>query len=143
MAALPLKQEEETPIEPQEKPKSKRGGKREGAGRPKRVGSGRTVGAKSIYSHEAVKKLEQMGFDPIEEMIALYNNIKKTMKNGTVKEGTLAHSNLTTTLQKIINDLMQYGYKKVPEKNEIDLNSRPPLAIKLNMPANTSNPVEE
>lgn len=103
--------------------KGRNGGARRGAGRPK--------GSTNIYSHESVKKLQQLGFDPIEMMVQKYNEIEETIQRGDVKVGTGAHAQLVATQQKIINDLMQYGYKKIPEKVESEVTNKKPLAIKL------------
>ena len=99
------------------------GGKREGAGRP--------FGSKNIYSYDAVKKLEELGFDPIEKMIEQYTKITTELEDGTIRKGSGAYSQMTATLQKITNDLMQYGYKRIPDKQEIEFSKSTPIMIKL------------
>jgi len=54
-------------VMPVDNRKNKAGGRREGAGRPK--------GSKNINSMASVRKLEELGFDPIEEMTKLYAEI--------------------------------------------------------------------
>jgi hypothetical protein len=105
--------------------KNKVGGKREGAGRPK--------GSKNINSMASVKKLEELSFDPIEQMVAKYNDIEKALSDGSVRIGSGAYAQLLATQGTLINNLMQYGYKKVPEKIEQEVTTKKPMAIKLTM----------
>ena len=107
------------------KPKGQLGGAREGAGRPK--------GSRNIYSQESVKKLEELGFDPIEQMVNLYQEIADKLTDGSVRPGSGAYAQLLSTQGTLINNLMQYGYKKVPEKQEIEVENKKPLAVKLNL----------
>ena len=105
--------------------KEKRGGAREGAGRPK--------GSKNINSMASVRKLEDLGFDPIEEMVRQFNHIKETLESGSIRIGSGAYAQLIATQGQLINNLMQYGYKKVPEKIEQEVTTKKPMAIKLTM----------
>lgn len=114
-----------------DKPKGQRGGYREGGGRP--------AGSKNIHSHESVKKLAELGFDPIEKMVELYQTIQAKLDSGEVRNGSGAHSQFVATQQKIINDLTQYGYRKVPEKQEIETTNRKPIAVKLNLKKDDSD----
>ena len=102
-----------------------RGGFRRGAGRPK--------GSKNINSKDAVKKLEELKFDPIEKMVKQYKTIQRIIDSGEVKIGSGAHAQLVATQATLINNLMAYGYKKVPEKLEQEVSSKNPVAIKLNL----------
>jgi len=103
--------------------KRQNGGRREGAGRPK--------GSKNINSMASVKKLEELGFDPIEKMVDLYVEIETKLNNGSVREGSGAYAQLVATRGQLINNLMQYGYKKVPEKIEQEITEKKPIAVKL------------
>ena len=102
-----------------------RGGAREGAGRPK--------GSKNIYSKDSVKKLEELGFDPIEMMVQKYQEIQTMLDSGEIRVGSGAYAQLMATQGTLINNLMQYGYKKVPEKQEIEVENKKPLAVKLSL----------
>lgn len=106
--------------------KDKRGGKREGAGRPK--------GSININSMASVKKLQDLGFDPITMMVEKYNQIEEKLTDGSVRVGSGAYAQLLATQGTLINNLMQYGYKKVPEKIETELSTKKPVAVKLNLP---------
>lgn len=111
----------------QEKPQG-RGGRREGAGRPH--------GSKNIYSSESVRKLEALGFDPIEKTVEMFYEVKQAIAlleaEGKTTSG--AYAQLQTTLGTLINNLMRYGYRQVPEKQEISVEQKQPLAVKLNLP---------
>ena len=124
------KAEEKKPLK-----KGQNGGPRVGAGRPK--------GSRNIYSHESVKKLEEMGFNPIEQMIIKYHEIDEMVSSGIVRAGTGAHAQLMATQQKIANDLMQYSYKKVPEKIEQEISTKKPIAVKLNLKKKTTTKDED
>ena len=100
-----------------------RGGYREGAGRPK--------GSKNIYSQASVRKLEELGFDPIEKMVRLYDEIDEKLADGTVREGSGAYAQLIATQSQLINNLMQYGYRRVPEKQEIETTEKKPISVVL------------
>jgi len=101
------------------------GGRREGAGRPK--------GSKNINSMASVKKLEELGFDPIEKMVDLYVEIETKLSSGSIREGSGAYAQLVATRGQLINNLMQYGYKKVPEKIEQEITEKKPIAVKLSL----------
>ena len=103
--------------------KNKAGGRREGAGRPK--------GSKNINSMASVRKLEELGFDPIEEMTKLYAEINQKLTDGSVRVGSGAYAQLLSTQGQLINNLMQYGYKKVPEKMEQEITNKTPMTIRL------------
>ena len=105
--------------------KNLQGGRRPGSGRPK--------GAKNINSMASVKKLEELGFDPIERMVTQYRDIEAVIASGEVRIGSGAYAQLIATQGTLINNLMQYGYKKVPEKIEQEVTTKKPMAIKLTM----------
>jgi hypothetical protein len=100
----------------------------------RRRGQGRPKGSRNIYSNESVKKLEQLGFDPISMMVEKYYQVEEMINDGTIRKGSGAHAQLLATQQKIINDLMQYGYRRVPEKQELSIENKKPIAIKLTSP---------
>jgi hypothetical protein len=88
---------------------------------------------KNINSMASVKKLEELGFDPIEQMVKQYQEIDKAIADGAVRIGSGAYAQLIATKGTLINNLMQYGYKKVPEKIETEITERKPIAIKLDL----------
>jgi len=106
--------------------KNKNGGKREGAGRPK--------GSKGINSMASVKKLEELAFDPIEMMVQKYNYIEEQLTKHHSEEHPLgggAYAQLVATQGTLINNLMMYGYKKIPDKLEQEITEKKPVAITL------------
>ena len=114
------------------------GGKRPGAGRPR--------GSKNAFSKHSVERLKELNFDPLEKMIELYAEttlfiaeldnppVGKTGHNPEIKcrkYSGQAFASLLITKQKIINDLLRYGYRFVPEKQEITTTERKPMSISL------------
>lgn len=114
-------------------PESVRNKEREGGGKNggKRTGAGRPLGSKNIYSHESVKKLQELSFDPIEKMVQEYDEINEILDSGEIRIGSGAHAQLIATKSVLINNLMQYGYKKIPEKQEIETSNKKPIAVTL------------
>ena len=102
---------------------TQRGGAREGAGRPK--------GSKNINSKDSVKKLEELSFDPIEMMVKKYNMIEKNLASGEVRVGSGAWAQLLATQGVLINNLMAYGYKKIPDKVEQEVTKIKPVSVVL------------
>jgi len=99
----------------------------------RKPGSGRPKGSKNINSMAAYKKLEELGFDPIEMMIKKYEAIEVSLNDGSIRVGSGSYAQLIATQGTLINNLMAYGYKKVPEKLETEISTRKPMAIKLTM----------
>jgi hypothetical protein len=106
------------------------GGRKPGAGRPK--------GSKNINSMASVRKLEELGFDPIEMMVVKYQDIQTKLDNGTVRVGSGAYAQLIATQGTLINNLMQYGYKKIPDKIEQEITEKKPITILLTDTKNTN-----
>ena len=103
----------------------KLGGKREGAGRPK--------GSLSIFSNKANKKLEQLGFCPITMMVQKYHDIQKSIDHleSINKHTSGAYAQLISTQGQLINNLMQYGYKKIPQNTEISVTEKKPVSVRV------------
>ena len=127
MFLIHAKAREEKPVANPNPTVRQNGGKREGAGRPK--------GSKNIFSKDSVKKLEELKFDPIEKMVAKYDYIETQLLSGNIRIGSGAYAQLLATQGQLINNLMQYGYKKVPEKIEQEITEKRPVAISLNLKA--------
>ena len=100
----------------------KMGGARKGAGRPK--------GSKAIFSKQSVQKLEELGFDPMEELWATYVQVCEDIEN---TRSISARTALYNTRQKIMSDLMKYGYRMIPreDKQDIKMDTGGPMAIVL------------
>jgi len=96
-------------------------------------GQGRPKGSRNIYSQDSVKKLEELGFCPIEMMVEKYNEIQEALQDGSVRVGSGAYAQLLATQSQIINNLMRYGYRQVPEKIETEVSTNKPIAVKLNL----------
>lgn len=117
-----------------------RGGARKGAGRKpgskpgkyltKRVNtSKRTI---EIDEHDSVSKLEALGFDPIKATVVMIEEVDQriTEMKALKKVSHHAITGMYQIKEKLINNLLKYGYRPVPEKiiNEYEFE---PLQIKL------------
>lgn len=103
---------------------------------------GRSV---SRYSSTSVAKLKSLGVDPIDYMVNTYDEItaeieeqQKLKKYPVIladgskrRYSAEMHARLLEIKQKIGNDLMRYGYARVPET--IGLNSTEPKGLVINM----------
>lgn len=104
------------------------GGKRPGAGRPK--------GSKNQFSKHSVDRLKELSFDPMEHMVDLYWETAQKVQemddpNHPRRYSAPAMASLLINKQKIVNDLMRYGYRYVPEKVEQEITERKPFQISL------------
>jgi hypothetical protein len=104
------------------------GGKRPGAGRPK--------GSKNQFSKHSVDRLKELSFDPMEHMVELYHETSQIIaemddQNHPRRYSAPAMASLLINKQKIVNDLMRYGYRYVPEKVEQEITERKPFQISL------------
>ena len=110
-----------------------------------KVHRGRKPGAVARHSKSAVVRLHELGFDPIEELVKLYREVTKEIeemqvlkttpfmcKNGDVRRySSMAHAQLLATQQKLSNDLMRYGYARVPET--VNVKQDIPLGMTINL----------
>lgn len=106
---------------------------------------GRKLDSVTVYSKSAVARLAESGFDPIKKLVQLYEEINKEiadlenlklrpvmLSNGdTRRYSSIAHAQLLTTQQKLINDLVRYGYARVPETVNVKPEVPPALVINL------------
>lgn len=97
----------------------------------------------SVYA--ASRKMAQMNFDPLEKLIKLYQKIQgeviwmESLKEGSVvkKDGTThrysktAHAELLNQQQRLLTELMRFGYARVPETVNIETNELPSPVINL------------
>ena len=99
----------------------------------RKPGSGRPKGSKNINSMAAVRKLEELGFDPIEHMVKKYHDIQIQLDHleAMGKANSGAYAQLTATQGTLINNLMAYGYKKIPDKIEQEVTEKKPISILL------------
>ena len=103
-------------------PEGKMGGTRPGAGRPR--------GTKALYTKKSAKRLEELGIDPMEELVRTYVQVCEDIEN---TRSISARTSLYNTRQKIMSDLMRYGYMAQPRENkqEIEVKETGPMSIVL------------
>jgi hypothetical protein len=104
------------------------GGRRPGAGRPK--------GSKNQFSKHSVDRLKELHFDPMEAMVDLFHETSQIIAemddpNHGRRYSAPAMASLLINKQKIVNDLMRYGYRYVPEKIEQEITEKKPFQISL------------
>ena len=111
---------------------------------------GKLPGTKNRYSRESIKRLEELGCDPIAEMVQLHKKFIKEIdrqerlqeqkdkghialtKDGrTVGYSAMAHAALLASDQKLLNDLVPYRYAKIPVEVAVTDNTLPPIYIEL------------
>lgn len=133
--------EEEAPQDPNLKPAPTRTGRAKGTkNKPK----------PDILSYKSSKKLEALGYDPIERQIEIYSLILTQMaakdpKTGKpiIKVGSMAHATMLGHLRAINNDLTKYAYRPIPEKQEIENVDKVPTIINLTMKKNEDDDKNE
>jgi len=104
------------------------GGRRPGAGRPR--------GSKNQFSKHSVDRLKELNFDPMLAMVELYHETTQIISEMEDPEHPRRYSapalaSLVINKQKIVNDLMRYGYRYVPEKIEQEVTEKKPFQINL------------
>jgi hypothetical protein len=101
-------------------------------------------------TRQAVFKLDQLKFDPIEELVRTYVRIYKEIKyyedwrdgkivpltsSGKPKSysgsSEMAHASLHDKLIKISTELLRYKYGRIPEGINLEPGDKPPLTINL------------
>ena len=111
--------------------------------------AGRPSGSVNRHSEAAIRRLIKNGFDPIDEMIETYEEIKRELealerskyepvvfigrdkKERKIKYSHMAYATLLALKQKVAADLIRYGYARVPETVNVDAPSVAPLVINL------------
>ena len=97
----------------------------------------------SIYA--ASRMMAQYNFDPLEKLMKLYEKVQgeiqwmERLKDGSLvcKDGTthkyskMAHAALLAQQQKLLNDLMRYGYSRMPETLNVETPDMPRPVINL------------
>lgn len=76
-----------------------------------------------LLSNLPARRLESLGFDPIQELVREYRSINLNLwnlrhtKDGTPREkySIMKEAALMTLKNKIATDLLRYGYARVPE----------------------------
>jgi len=110
--------------------KSKRGGFRKGAGRPKRTKMEEIVATSDPYDSAAT--LKKLNCDPIVAAVEALKEVDlkvKWMKRQS-KPSMPAIAQLMNVKRALINDLLRFGYRPVPEKI-INENHEIPIGITL------------
>ena len=92
-----------------------------------------------VEPNKSVDKLNKLGFDPIQRLVVLHDNIDKELSsmlydeegNPRKKFSQVAYATLLGIQAKISNDLMRYGYARVTEVIETKGGTPEPITILL------------
>jgi len=95
-------------------------------------------GPSRITPNKAFAKLAQLGFDPLEEMVKLHDEIETQLLNMThdldgnpKKYSLMAHAQLTASKQKCVEALLRYGYARATETIEVAPKAIIPMSVTL------------
>lgn len=104
----------------------------DGCEQPKQT-PGKSKGDLRQLSINSRKRLVQLEFDPIQRQIELFDRIERKILEleSQPRYSMVAYAQLIATKQKIANDLMRYGYSRMPETNEIKNINTAPVKIML------------
>jgi hypothetical protein len=75
------------------------------------------------------ERLLALGFDPIVELVQLYGQIEKDLKNETWNRSHVFINSMRGTQANILNSLMPYAYEKVDTKVLADSMAEPVLLV--------------
>lgn len=95
---------------------------------------GRPLGSTSINSSASIKRLEELGFDPIEHLVEQYKDVQRKindMHEGKIRFSAMAMATLENLKKGIADTLMKYAYKAVPTASESTVETKTPLKITL------------
>lgn len=107
---------------------------------------GRVAGSYNRHSAAAIKKLKDLGFDPIEKLVEQYNEVCEEIADlqklktevlcyadgtPTRRFSAMALANLLTVKNKITSDLLRYGYARVPEALIVENNTTKRVVFKI------------
>lgn len=92
-----------------------------------------------INSKNSIAKLEELGFDPLAELIKFHDQLDIDIANMLYDEegqprarySQQAYSSLLATKRSVYADLLRYGYARVTESVEVKTPNIKPVVIKL------------
>ena len=92
-----------------------------------------------IDPQKAHEKLQRLGFDPIQKMVELHENIEADLANlmydedGEIRKNysQVAYAQMMSIKQKVVADLLRFGYARVTEGIEVKNSAIAPINIVL------------
>lgn len=76
--------------------------------------TGRPKGVPAKINVSSIERLAQLSFDPIKEMVDLYDEVEKELADPACKRGSMAFAALFNTKRMLLEALVAYGYRKPP-----------------------------
>jgi hypothetical protein len=92
------------------------------------------------FAKNSQDRLRELRFDPMEAMVEMYEELSYEIKqmekhklgrHKNIKYSAVAHASLLTIKQKLINDLMRYGYARQVETIDVRVKAPDPLSFTL------------
>jgi hypothetical protein len=95
--------------------------------------SGRPKGSTNINSKEAIRRLEALGFDPLQRLVQQYDDLEKKIFaiENSPRPSQVALAQLYTLKKSISDTLIKYAYKPVATTIDTNLSHRTPLKVTL------------
>jgi hypothetical protein len=103
--------------------------------------------SKSLARARSISQLRKLGFDPMEKLVKVYAELEKEVdRQHQIRDGSLVeltgtgrprayraevHHALYDKMINIGNNLMRYGYARIPETSVLEETSGNPLVINL------------
>ena len=86
----------------------------------------RKTGIKKVFSRDATERFKELEFDPLAATVDLYYEICDRIEqmdnpSGKRRYAPQALSSMITTKEKLLSNLMKFGYRPVPENVEHDV----------------------
>jgi len=88
---------------------------------------------KKYMSEDALIRLSELGFDPIDKMVKMYDEVSAMLlaEESKMKPSAMKIAALVASKQKCINDLMRYRYARVSETSVVETKTIKPIKIGL------------
>jgi hypothetical protein len=96
------------------------------------VGHGRPKGSVTIFSRKSAEKLMELGFDPIQKMAEQHDRLLDTLADMyATGKSLVAIAQLESTIERLANNLVRYGYARIPEPVQVENSEDQPNGLQI------------